>query len=66
MDYAWEIVYGLGTVILALALVWGLSRSRNRNRANDPIREAATRAEYESPDAYAEKSEAFKRQARPS
>jgi hypothetical protein len=66
MDFAWEIAFGVGAVILAIALIWGLNQSRRRNRANDPLREAATRAEYESPAEYAQKSEAYKRNARPS
>jgi hypothetical protein len=49
--FSWEVLFGLGVVILAVGLIWGLSRNRTRNRANDPVTEAATRAAYDHPEA---------------
>jgi hypothetical protein len=36
-----------GTVVLGLAIAWGAYRYATRNKANDPMTEAATRAEYD-------------------
>ena len=47
-----EISFGIGTVALALGVVWAIIRNKQRNRANDPITEAATREEYEKPGTY--------------
>lgn len=49
-----EIVYGVGAVLLAGGIAWGLVRYYTRNRANDPITEEATRELRENPRAYAE------------
>jgi hypothetical protein len=40
-----EVVGGL--VVLGLAIAWGSFRWATRNKANDPITEASTRAEYD-------------------
>jgi hypothetical protein len=41
----------VGVLVLGLAIAWGLLRYQTRNRALDPLTEAATREEYEHPDA---------------
>jgi hypothetical protein len=61
-----EVFYGLGALALAAALVWGLTQYRRRNRANDPITEAATRDEYDHPDTSEKREEAFRSRTRPS
>lgn len=61
-----EILYGLGALVLLAALVWGITQYRTRNKANDALTEAATRAEYDHPDGYSREQERFKDQARPS
>ncbi len=61
-----EVFYGLGALILFGALIWGYSRNRGRNRANDPITEAATKAEYDHPDTYPEERRELNRDIRPS
>jgi hypothetical protein len=47
-----EVFFGIGTLILAAALAWAILRNRRRNRANDPITDAATREEYKHPASY--------------
>ena len=47
-----EALYIVGIVVLAAAFGYGLMRSRNRNKANDPIREKAVRQSYDDPEGY--------------
>jgi hypothetical protein len=61
-----EVLYGVGAVILLAALVWGWANNKNRNRANDSVTEAATRAEYDHPETYAEDRRELERKIRPS
>lgn len=61
-----EIFFGLGALVLLAVLVWGMIQYKRRNRANDPITEAATRAEYDRPDTYAAEEDKFRDQIRPS
>jgi hypothetical protein len=61
-----EIFYGLGALALLAGLVWGITQYKRRNRANDPLTEAATRAEYDHPDTYEHEQQQFKDQVRPS
>ena len=61
-----EVLYGVGALILLAALVWGIIQYNTRNKANDPITEAATREEYDHPDRYAEEEEEFRDKVRPS
>jgi hypothetical protein len=49
---AMEIFYGLGTAILALAIVWALLRVGRRNRANDVVGDIAAREQYRNPEGY--------------
>ena len=48
--------YGLGTLILALGFVWGIMSYQRRNRANEPVTDAATRTLYKNPDGYDEQA----------
>ncbi|MBW8811990.1 MAG: hypothetical protein JF588_01075 [Caulobacterales bacterium] len=64
--YSHEMLWGLGLVVLALALAWGLLQNRRRNRANDRITEEATREQYSNPADYPETRERLKDQIRPS
>lgn len=61
-----ELLYGVGALLLAAALVWGVVQYRTRNKANDPLTEAATREEYDHPDRYQDEQDDFKNQVRPS
>lgn len=61
-----EVFFGLGALALLAALVWGITQYKRRNRANDPISEAATRAEYDRPDSYEREEKTFRDQVRPS
>lgn len=47
-----EAFFLLGILALVGALAYGILRSRARNRANDPIREAATNQLYDDPAGY--------------
>lgn len=49
-----ELLFGVGIVVLGLALAWGLWSYYTRNRANDAVTEEATRQSYQRPDSYAE------------
>jgi hypothetical protein len=49
---AMELVFGLGAIVLGLAIAWSVIRNRRRNPANDAVTEAATRAEYKRPESY--------------
>lgn len=61
-----EILYGLGALLLLAVLVWGVTQYRRRNRANDPVTEDATRAEYDHPDTYDRDEQKFRDRVRPS
>lgn len=61
-----ELLYGVGALLLAAALVWGIIQYRTRNKANDPLTEAATRDEYDHPDTYETDEDDFKTKVRPS
>lgn len=47
-----EILYALGAVVLVIALYIGVRANRNRNKANDAVRDSAVKAEYRNPDGY--------------
>lgn len=47
-----EALYVIGILILVIGFGYGLWRSRSRNRANDPLRDEATRQLYDEPDAF--------------
>jgi hypothetical protein len=51
----YELLWGIGVVVLLLALAWGVARYRSRNRANDQIAEQATHELYTDPEHYDEK-----------
>jgi hypothetical protein len=61
-NMSWELGFGLGVLILALVLGWGLIRNKTRNKANDPLTEAATRREYDHPADYDRDQHDFRRQ----
>jgi hypothetical protein len=61
-----EILWGVGTVLLLIALIWGVRQSRTRNRANDRITEEATRQEYADPAHYPQEQRNLEKQTRPS
>ncbi|TXH37922.1 MAG: hypothetical protein E6Q98_06295 [Rhodospirillaceae bacterium] len=50
--FSWEIFFAIGALLLIGGLIWGVSRSKTRNRANDEITQEATRAQYEQPEKY--------------
>ncbi len=59
-----EIAFFLGAVVVLAAIVWGVGASARRNRANDPVREAATRELYKDTEGYDEKEGEFRAQTR--
>lgn len=62
-----EMLWGIGIVVLAVAMVVGITRYRSRNRANRPVTEAATRERYRDEAQYAREGEKeFKKQVKPS
>ena len=46
---SYEILYGLGALILAIAIAWGVIQYNRRNKALDRLTEHATREEYDRP-----------------
>ncbi len=60
----WEIGFIIGALVLASALVWGMTSSSRRNRANDTTTEAATRANYENTDTYGGKETDLRKETR--
>jgi hypothetical protein len=44
---SWETLYVVGTVLLALGLVYGIVSYYTRNRRNDALTEDATREQYD-------------------
>ena len=55
---SWEILWPIGTVLLAAALVYGLVSYYRRDKSNDRITEQATREQYENPEGYDKAREA--------
>ena len=43
-----EILYGIGALLLLIALVWGVSRGRLKSRTAESISEESTREIYEN------------------
>ncbi|MEW6392772.1 MAG: hypothetical protein AB1542_20495 [Pseudomonadota bacterium] len=60
-----ELLWGVGTVLLLLALIYGVIQYRTRNRANDPVSEKAAKTLYDDPDGYDAKREALKDEVEP-
>ena len=61
-----EIVYGIGVVVLAVGLIYGILQYKARNRKNDAITEEATREQYAHPETYDERREELKKKLHPS
>jgi hypothetical protein len=61
-----EVLYGLGALALLAGLIWGITQYKRRNRANDPLTEQATQAEYDHPDTYQREEAQFRDRVRPS
>lgn len=49
-----EIPYGIGIIILLIALIWGATHYRLRSRRSERLSEEATREMYEEPERYDE------------
>jgi hypothetical protein len=61
-----EVLLGVGIVVLFVGLLWGYRQYKTRNRANDPLTEAATKAEYDQPETYEKDERELKRRVLPS
>lgn len=61
-----EVLFGVGIVVLFFGLLWGFIQYKTRNRANDPLTEAATKAEYDHPETYEADEAALKEKVQPS
>lgn len=66
MDFQFEMLWGLGALLLLAALIYGVIQYRTRNRANDPVSEEAAKALYDDPDGYDRKREQLKDKVEPS
>lgn len=60
MDFQAETLWGVGAVLLLLALIYGVIQYRTRNRANDPVTDKAAKALYDDPEGYDAKRETLK------
>jgi hypothetical protein len=49
-----------------VGLLWGYRQYKTRNRANDPLTEAATKAEYDHPETYEKDARELERRVHPS
>ena len=49
MTFDIGVVAFIGVVLLGLALAWGLTQNRRRNRRLDPVTDQATQALYNEP-----------------
>ena len=47
-----EWLYGLGALVLVVALYMGVRMNRTRHKVNDKVTDAAVRAQYRDPDGY--------------
>ncbi len=56
-----EILFGVGVGLLFVALIYGMIQYKTRNRANDRLTEAATKALYDDPERFPEKRQALER-----
>ena len=59
--FSWEMLWAVAPLVLLVGLIWAVGYNRGRNRANDKITEAATRAGYDAPEAYSRRADAFRR-----
>ena len=60
-----ELGFGLGRALLA-GLIWGYVSYKTRNRANDRLTDAATRALYDNPETYPDRGKDLEKRVRPS
>lgn len=60
-----EVLWGVGVVVLLLALIYGMIQYKTRNRANDRVSDKAAKALYDDPDGYPEKRAALKDELKP-
>lgn len=60
MNFTPEMLWGVGALLLLVALIYGMIQYRTRNRANDPVSEKATKALYDDPDGFDAKRETLK------
>ena len=49
-----EIPYGIGIIVLLIALIWGATHYTLRSRRSEKLSEEATREMYEEPERYDE------------
>ena len=54
----WEIFAVMGVIVLGLAIFIGMRQYQTRNRANDAVRDAATRELRENPERYEDRTHA--------
>lgn len=59
------VLWILPICLLLALLVWGVLQNKRRNRANDSVTEAATKAEYADLSGYDERRADFTRQLKP-
>lgn len=58
-----EMFYIVGALLLFAALGYGLLRNIGRNKRQDAIRDAATRAEYQNPERYQQTQKQYEKAA---
>ena len=59
-----ELLYGVGALLLLIALIWGVSRGRLKSRTAEAVSEEGTREIYQEPERFGdERREELKRAA---
>lgn len=66
MTFQPEVLWGVGALLLFLALIYGMIQYKTRNRANDEVSEKAAKALYDDPARYPEERERLEDEAKPS
>jgi cytochrome c-type biogenesis protein CcmH/NrfF len=61
MSFTPELLWAPAILLLLAALVWGMVRYRQRNRANDAVTEEATETLYDDPKTYDAKRKGLKK-----
>jgi hypothetical protein len=61
-----EYLWGIGIIVLLVALGWGFVQYKRRNRANDRLAEEGARELYDDPDHYDQHRKELEKQVRPS
>jgi hypothetical protein len=66
MHFPPELTWGIGIILLFVAMAWGAIQYSRRNKANEPLSELATHELHAHPETYEETREELKKRVLPS